>query len=174
MDKKPKEYIKKFNKIITKDHIKQLEELSDLLLYSKDNRIFLCGNGGSSSTCQHLANDFIKMCGLNAICLTDNTAILTAYANDISYDDIFVEQLKVMALKGDVLIVISGSGKSKNIIKALDYAIKNGLYTVAFIGMDGGEVINKKVDKLIHINTDMQHFEDCSLILGHILTLNMI
>jgi len=166
-------YIAELKKAINQIDLKVLESISDYLIFSVDNNIFLCGNGGSSSTCQHIANDLVKMCNLNAICLTDNTATLTACANDISYEAIFDRQLKVMSGKGDILIVISGSGKSKNILSAIDYANKNSMNIIAIIGMDGGEVINKRVDKLIHIKTDMQHFEDCSLVVGHIITMNI-
>jgi D-sedoheptulose 7-phosphate isomerase len=167
-------YIKELKLVLNQINLKDLESISDFLIFSRDDRIFICGNGGSSCTAQHIAEDFIKMCGLNVTCLSDNIGAITAYANDISYDNVFDKQLEVMAKTGDVLIVISGSGKSKNILKAIDCANKIKMNIVAIVGLDGGEIINKRVDKLIHIKTDMQHFEDCSLIIGHILTLNML
>lgn len=164
-------YIGELKKAINQINLKDLESISDFLIFSKDNKIFLCGNGGSSSTCQHIALHLIHE-GFNAICLTDNIANITAYANDISYENIFDKQLESMANTGDVIIVISGSGKSKNILNAIDCANKKHMNIVAITGLDGGDIINKRVDKLIHIKTDMQHFEDCSLIVGHIIAMN--
>jgi len=167
-------YIKELKLVLNQINLKDLESLSDFLIFSRDNRIFICGNGGSACTSQHIAEDFIKMCGLNVTCLSDNVGAITAYANDISYEDIFSKQLEVMGKTGDILIVISGSGNSKNILKAIDVANMIKMNVVAIVGMDGGEIIKKRLDELIHIKTDMQHFEDCSLIIGHILAINMI
>jgi len=170
---KKETYIQGLRKAINQINLKDLESLSDFMIFSRDNRVFICGNCGSACTAQHLAEDFIKMCGLDVTCLSDNVGAITAYSNDISYENIFDKQLEIMAKTGDILIVISGSGNSKNILKAIDCANKIKMNIVAIVGLDGGEVINKRVDKLIHIKTDMQHFEDCSLIIGHILA-NML
>jgi len=170
---KKETYIQGLRKAINQINLKDLESLSDFMIFSRDNRVFICGNGGSACTAQHLAEDFIKMCGLDVTCLSDNVGAITAYSNDISYENIFDKQLEIMAKTGDILIVISGSGNSKNILKAIDCANKIKMNIVAIVGLDGGEVINKRVDKLIHIKTDMQHFEDCSLIIGHILIKDM-
>ena len=167
-------YIQGLRKAINQINLKDIESLSDFMIFSRDSRIFLCGNGGSACTCQHWAEDLIKMCGLDVTCLSDNIGAVTAYANDISYESIFDGQLEAMANTGDILIVISGSGKSKNIINAINIANEIGMMIVAIVGKDGGDIKNMKVNDLIHIKTDMQHFEDCSLIIGHILTLNMM
>lgn len=167
-------YIKVLSEVINKIDLKELEKVAFDIKYPSNRRVFLCGNGGSSSTCQHIANDFIKMCGIDATCLTDNIAAMTAYANDISYEEIFVEQLKKISKYGDILIVISGSGKSKNILKAIEYGIDHHLCIICIIGGNNQELSNKSLDHVIYVETDMQHFEDCSLIIGHILTLNMV
>lgn len=83
--------------------------------------VFICGNGGSASTANHFANDLVKMCGIKAISLCSNEAVVMAYANDDGYETIFSNQLKVFFGEGDLLITLSGSGKSKNIIEALRY-----------------------------------------------------
>jgi D-sedoheptulose 7-phosphate isomerase len=166
-------YITELKKALNKIDLKDLESLSDFLVFSRDNRIFICGNGGSACTAQHIAEDLQKMCGFNITCLTDNIGVITAYANDISYDAIFSGQLEAMATEGDILIVISGSGNSKNILRAIDCANKRKMNVVAIVGTNGGEVKDMRLDKLIHINTDMQRFEDCSLIVGHIITMNI-
>jgi len=145
-----------------------IQRVADILRES--NRIFICGNGGSSTTASHMVNDFIKMCGLNATCLSDSVSTLMAYANDECYENIFKRQLEILAKKGDTLIVLSGSGNSKNIINALEYANSIEMKTIAFVGMDGG-VVKKHYnpDALVHIETDMQHSEDVHMILGHLL-----
>lgn len=94
--------------------------------------VYIIGNGGSSSTANHFAADLVKMCGIKAISLCSNMAIVTAYANDDSYDNIFVDQLKVFLEYGDVLVAISTSGKSKNILNAIDYAKNLGIKVIEF------------------------------------------
>ena len=161
-------YIEELHKVI--DQIKQ-DDIDDVLHILKfSEKIFICGNGGSSSTASHLAQDLNKMCGIHTICLSDNIPMITALSNDESYDDIFMRQLQMMATPNDTLIVLSGSGNSKNIIKAIEYANSIDIMTIALIGMDGGKIKkDNKVDKIIHITGDMQHSEDWHLIVGHIL-----
>lgn len=84
--------------------------------------IYIIGNGGSASTANHFANDLVKMCGFRAISLCANEAIVMAYANDNGYENIFVDQLRVFLDREDLLITISGSGTSKNIVRAIEYA----------------------------------------------------
>jgi len=173
MAEKTEKYLLEFPQIFKYIDGELLEQLSELLIRTH-GRIFLCGNGGSSCTAQHISEDLALMCGLDTQCLTDNTGYITALANDISYDDIFSEQLKRMGSEKDILIVISGSGNSKNIIKAVDTAKKIGMFIIAIVGTDGGKLKKKNINDIIHIKTDMQHFEDCSLIIGHMLALSMM
>jgi len=136
-----------------------------------DNTVFICGNGGSSATASHMAQDFKKMCNIKSYALSDNTPSITAWANDESYDVVFSQQLEVEARPRDVLIVISGSGNSPNIVNAVEWAVKNGVTVIALIGMTGGVVKEKYSDKikLLYVDTDMQHAEDIHLIVGHLL-----
>lgn len=107
-------------------------------------RIFVCGNGGSASTASHFACDMVKGASYNRpsrfriMALTDQLPTITAYANDVSYDCVFAEQLKNFAEPGDVLIAISGSGNSPNVLRATEYANAAGCRTVALTGRDGG------------------------------------
>ena len=143
----------------------------------KGNNIFIIGNGGSAATASHFVCDFNKGASymvddkkrFKFICLNDNTAINMAYANDVSYDDIFVEPMKNFFNKGDVVIGISGSGNSKNVVKAIEYANQNGGITVGLTGYDGGKLkqickhsINANID-------DMQISEDVHMILCHLI-----
>lgn len=137
-------------------------------------RIFIMGNGGSAATASHFCCDFNKGASLEGVprfrfvCLNDNLPTLMAYANDQGYDDVFVEQLKNLFEPGDVVIGISGSGNSANILKAMEYANANGGLTIGLCGYDGGRL--KKVASLsIHVVVnDMQISEDLHMILDHL------
>lgn len=146
-----------------------------LLLQARDDgrSIYIMGNGGSASSASHFCCDFNKGISYNQdkkfkmICLNDNVATMLAYANDISYDDIFVEQLKNFLSKGDIVIGISGSGNSKNIIKAIEYANSNGGVTIGLTGYNGGvlrQIAKYSVNAKIN---DMQISEDIHMILCH-------
>ena len=124
----------------------QIEKIINLLIKKRNTgkNIFTIGNGGSASTASHFVSDLLKTSitknnkRFKAISFVDNIPVILAWANDTSYDEIFVEQLKNQVSKGDVLIAFSGSGKSKNIIKALKFAKKNGAICIGFTGMHGG------------------------------------
>lgn len=137
------------------------------------NAIFTCGNGGSALTASHFVTDWSKMSWTNkgkpfrAYCLSDNIGMLTAYSNDISYADVFAENLKNYASPGDMLIVVSGSGNSENVIRAIDAAKKLSIRTIALSGFDGGKV-NHLADTSVHVPIhDMQIVEDLHLSFGH-------
>lgn len=166
-------YIKEIPKLTQFLDSNSLFNVSNLLARTT-GRIYICGNGGSSCTAQHMAEDFKLLCGLDAHCLSDSIGCVTAIANDVNYESIFSLQLREFATHRDTLIVISGSGNSMNIVRAIEMAQKLGMWIIAIVGLNGGKVKKMKVNDLFHIKTDMQHFEDFSLILGHILTINMI
>ena len=133
-------------------------------------KVYICGNGGSASTASHFAGDYnkgLKDYNFDFICLSDNIPAMMAIANDISYDEIFRYQLKNKLTKDDIVIGISGSGNSKNVVLALEYALGCGAYTVGVTGYDGGKV-KKLCDLSIHFPIDdMQVVEDLHLILNH-------
>lgn len=138
-------------------------------------RIFICGNGGSAATASHFCGDFNKGISLdqdvkyNLECLSDNIPMMMAIANDISYDDVFVIPLKNKMKKGDVVIGISGSGNSKNVVKALEYANEIGGTTIALSGYSGGKI--KEIARYgIHVAVDnMQIVEDVHMALNHLM-----
>ena len=125
---------------------KQIRKITNILMKKRDagKTIFTVGNGGSASTASHFVSDLLKTSitkknkRFKAISLVDNLPVILAWANDASYDDIFVEQLKNLVSKGDVVIAFSGSGKSENVVKALRFAKKNGAICLGFTGMNGG------------------------------------
>ena len=128
----------------------ELENVSELIeqAYDAGRFVFIIGNGGSGANASHLCEDLAKctLCDfdnqkrLKVLSLTDNTAGIMAWGNDEGYDRIFVEQLKNLASPGDLLLAISGSGNSPNILKAVDWANRNGLTTVGITGFSGGKL----------------------------------
>jgi len=144
---------------------------TELVHCGRENKqIFICGNGGSAGNAMHLANDLIYGAGgLRAEALSANSAVLTCLANDIAYDSIYSQQLRVKANKGDLLIVLSGSGNSANVVKAIQVARTLGMKTAGVLGYDGGQC-KKLVDIAVHTELDdMQIAEDMQLVIGHMM-----
>jgi D-sedoheptulose 7-phosphate isomerase len=147
------------------------KELRDC--WQTGRQLFLCGNGGSAGNAIHLANDFLYGVsktfgsGLKVSALPANSSVLTCLANDVGYDEIFSYQLAVQAREDDVLIVLSGSGNSPNIVKALEQAKVLRLRTFAILGYSGGKA-KTMADVAIHFAVDdMQISEDLQLVVGH-------
>lgn len=139
----------------------------------KGNKIYTMGNGGSGSTASHFVSDLLKTAivedrkRFEAISLVDNIPVILAWANDVSYEDIFVEQLKNFLSKGDVIIGFSGSGKSKNLIKAFEFGRKNGAMCIGITGMSGGDFPKMCDVCLVVPNNDMLAIESIHVILCH-------
>jgi D-sedoheptulose 7-phosphate isomerase len=148
----------------------------DLLkCWRSDGQVFLCGNGGSAGNAIHLANDFLygvakqSGVGMKVHALSANAAVLTCLANDVGYDRIFAEQLAVYARSGDLLIALSGSGNSPNIVCAIEQARTMGVKSYAVLGYSGGKC-KDLADFPIHFPVDdMQIAEDLQLVVGHML-----
>ncbi len=143
--------------------------------YSDEQAIFIMGNGGSASTASHFACDINKGCCLDldkkfkVICLNDNIPTLLAYANDLDYASVFVEQLKNFFHSGDVVIGISGSGNSENVIRAIRYANENGGKTVGLTGYSGGKLSQLVDTTYVAASDDMQKIEDVHMIIVHMI-----
>jgi len=141
--------------------------------FDAGKKIITCGNGGSASTASHYITDWNKMVNLatgrkfRGLSLCDNIGLITAYGNDLSYDEIFAGQLRAILDEGDLLVAISGSGNSMNVIKAVEYANESGADTLAVVGYDGGKL--KPIAKLsVWVPSfDMQLCEDVHLMFGH-------
>ncbi len=153
----------------------QIDAVGDLLYraYLNDKQVFVMGNGGSAATASHFASDLSKGTVVpgrkrfRAICLNDNLPVLTAIANDIGYDMVFAEQMRNLLRPGDVVVVVTGSGNSPNVIEALRYARKSSAATVGFLGFDGGKA-KALVDAYIHVECyDYGLVEDIHYALGH-------
>lgn len=147
-----------------------------LSVWYKNAQIFICGNGGSGANALHIANDLFYGItkgagkGIKVHALTANQSIITCLANDISYNEIFSQQLDVLANPGDLLIVLSGSGNSPNILAALEKAKTLNMTSCAILGYSGGAALDLS-DIPIHVPVDdMQISEDIQIIVCHALT----
>jgi len=156
--------------------LERFEEFVHLLenAYHEGRQVFLMGNGGSGSTASHFACDLNKGVSygrkkrFRVICLNDNLPTLTAYANDVSYEGVFVEQLKNFLCAGDLVVGISASGNSPNVLKAIAYANSLGIHTVGLCAFKGGKLGGMVRTPILAPAHDMQKAEDAHLILFHI------
>lgn len=140
---------------------------------AEERMIFIFGNGGSAATASHVTGDFLKGIsygldkGFRVVCLNDNISGMLAISNDLTFEDIFIEQLKIFLRKDDIVIGISGSGNSANVLRAIEYANSLGAFTVAFCGYKGGKVKNI-ARHIIHVPIqDMEITEDIHIIIFH-------
>lgn len=157
-------YLTSFSGLIAELDRSAIASFVDLLLESRsqDSTTFFLGNGGSASTATHFVNDislgsrqFEKP--FRAISLCDNQAVITAIANDDGFENVFLQQLKTLAMQGDTIVCISASGNSKNLIKAVEYAKENKLYVVGLTAFDGG-YLKENCDLNIHVPTKIGEY----------------
>jgi D-sedoheptulose 7-phosphate isomerase len=156
-----------------------LNDIMSLLIktFKNGNTLYVAGNGGSAATSSHFQSDFRYFVRYftnfrpKVVALTDNIPLITAVSNDDSYDEIFVEQLKGMFNKGDVLLAISASGNSPNVVKAVEYANENGGESIAFCGFTGGKLKEISTHPLYtpNKNKDYGPIEDLHMILNHLM-----
>jgi len=176
-----KQYFSYLNKVlqsIDENEINKLEEAFESARQNS-NTIFVAGNGGSATTAMTMANDIgfdiLKKTGIDkafkVFSLVDNNSVITAIANDVGYENIFINQLKIHYKPGDSLIVISASGNSPNVLKAVNWVKSKGGSIIGFLGFTGGELLNL-CDIKIHVKTEPGEYgpvEDTHLIMNHIL-----
>ena len=175
-----KAYFNRIKELLDSLDTKAVEKAISIIeaAYHDENFVYIMGNGGSASTASHMANDFLKFIHkepgkhLKALSLADNLPFLTTISNDEGYEKVFVNQLKIFLKENDVVIAISASGNSPNVINALQYAKDNGAKTIGFVGFDGGKVKNM-ADVCIHAKTPKGLYgpvEDIHLILNHVMS----
>ena len=178
---KANNYIKSINSIWDRIDWGRVKTLSKDLssAWKSGTRVFICGNGGSASNANHLANDFlygispVEGKGMKVHSLTANIAVNTCLANDTGYENVFSGQLSALAVANDILIAFSGSGNSQNIVEAINMARILGMKTHAILGFDGGKC-KELVDNPIHIPIDnMQIAEDFQMMIGHIIMMDL-
>ncbi len=142
--------------------------------FKNDRKLMICGNGGSAADAQHLAAEFVNRFQLErpplpALALTTDTSIITSVANDYRYEEVFSKQIKALGVKGDILLALSTSGRSGNILTAIITAKEKGLYTVGLIGGDGGEML-KLVDLALVVESDQTpRVQEAHILAGHII-----
>ena len=174
-----KKYLRRLSESFLSSQLKIIEKLADdlLVVWREQRQVFICGNGGSAANAIHMANDFHygvgagmqtgAIPGLRVDALPANTGILTCLANDTGYQNIYSQQLEVKARKEDLLIVLSGSGNSENVVNALQTSNKIGLKSYAIVAFSGG-MCKELATHSIHFEiNDMQIAEDTQLIIGH-------
>ena len=176
-DKFSLNYLKELEELLNIFPHDRFEEIGKALLsaYEDEKQVFIMGNGGSGSTASHFVCDINKgSCfdlekKFRVFCLNDNIPTILAYANDLSYDKIFVEQLKNYLNKGDVVIGISGSGNSENVLQAISYAKEKGAKTIGLSGFSGGKLAKMVDIPFVALMNDMQKVEDVHMIVVHML-----
>src|SRR5438477_7758700 len=164
-------------KAIETIELEKVSQAIDMLRQARDQgrRIFVCGNGGSASTASHFVCDMVKGASFNRhkrfriMALTDSLPTLTAYSNDVSYECVFVEQLKNFAEPGDVVMAISGSGNSPNVLRAVEYANSQGCFTISLSGRVGGKLGTLAKIDVCASHPHMGRIEDAHLIAAHMI-----
>lgn len=139
-----------------------------------DGTIFWCGNGGSAADCQHLAAELVgrfknNRRALRSIALTTDTSVLTCVANDFSFDEVFSRQIEAMGRKGDLLVVITTSGQSENILRAINAAKELGISTVSLLGKGGGEAKALTEQSIVIPSSSTARIQEMHILIGHIL-----
>jgi len=172
------EHIEAVREVLSKIPVADVESVVDVIraAHGRGAHVYILGNGGSASTATHFACDLSKATivegrsRLRVTSLTDNIALLTAWANDTSYENVFAEQIRSLVNRLDVVIAISASGNSPNVLKGIDAAHELGAITVGLVGCTGGE-LRYRVDVCVHVQDhDYGVVEDCHLVLEHAIT----
>lgn len=171
-------YFERLTGIVGAMPVERIEAMGEILFraYKHNKQVFIIGNGGSAATASHMACDL----GKNTIApnrqrfrimsLTDNMPLLSALANDVGYENVFSEQLVNLIRPGDVLVVISGSGRSPNIVRAMRYARERAATIIALLGFDGGEALALADEYVLVPSNEYGFVEDVHMILDHVLT----
>lgn len=159
---------------LTEDILKAVDLLS--ACYTGGNKLLLCGNGGSAADCQHIAtemmirlNHHIQRPALPAIALTTDTSNLTAGGNDIGFENVFARNVEGLGIKGDVLLAISTSGNSPNVVKAVDMAHKKGMKVIGFLGGNGGKLKDIVDLPIVIPSSNVQRIQEGHITVAHII-----
>jgi D-sedoheptulose 7-phosphate isomerase len=172
------DYLSRLTATIEAMPVERIEAMGEILVgaYRHGKQVFIIGNGGSAATASHMACDLAKNTispnrpRFRVLSLNDNMALVSALANDIGYDQVFAEQLVNLIRAGDVLVSISGSGNSPNILRAMRYARERGATNIALLGFDGGAAMALADEYVLVPASDYGIVEDLHMVLDHILT----
>ena len=130
--------------------------------------VYIVGDGGSAANSEHVCND-LQLCGIRSEALSANSAVMTCLANDCGFDTVFMTQLELKARDGDILIALSGSGNSPNILRALEHAERAGMPSYAILGFDGGKAKGQAMCSIHAVDADQQHAEDIQHVSFHVI-----
>lgn len=174
---KVKGYLDAVNTLLGTVSHDDIRKVGDLLIdaYKNDKLVFVMGNGGSAATASHFVCDLQKGVRLESgrrfrvMSVTDHIPLITAWANDFGYSDIFAGQIAPWIEAGDLVIGISGSGNSPNVIKGIELAEAKGAVTVGISGFQGGKLAQAANHNIIVHSEDMQHIEDVHMVISHLL-----
>ncbi len=170
-------YLEGLKEALANLDLEAVKRSRDLLASARESgqQVFVCGNGGSAATASHLANDLGKGASygrdsrrFRVIALTDNIPWITALANDVSYDSVFSEQLQNLGQPGDLLIAISGSGNSRNVLNAVEVARQKRMTTIGWTGFGGGELASAVDLPVVVDSHHMGRVEDAHMIMTHL------
>ncbi|HUV05751.1 MAG TPA: SIS domain-containing protein [Armatimonadota bacterium] len=172
-----KDYLDSVAGLLAEAPREDIRKIAELVVsaYKSGKQVFIMGNGGSAATASHLACDLQKGVGsmgdrkFKVMALTDNIPLITAWANDTDYSNIFAEQLATWVEPGDLVMGISGSGNSPNVINGIEAAKRKGAVTAGLSGFKGGRLAQVADHNVVVASDDMQHIEDVHLILGHLI-----
>jgi len=165
-------------KLLTDKVCSDMAQLVKIVLnaFNEGKKVFICGNGGSAADAQHIAAEFVvrflpysNRPALPVIALTTDSSILTACGNDFGYEKVFSQQLKALGSPGDVLILITTSGNSKNLMEAALYAKKNGITTIGLLGGDGGSIKDLCNYSIVVPSNNTARIQECHILIGHII-----
>ncbi|MDH7482315.1 MAG: SIS domain-containing protein [Armatimonadota bacterium] len=173
-----KNYLNDVAQLLIEAPTEDIRKIASLVMdaYLSGKQVFIMGNGGSAATASHLACDLQKGIGclnpdkkFRVMALTDNVPIMTAWANDTDYSNIFAEQLATWVEPGDLVIGISGSGNSPNIIKGIEVAKEKGAITAGLSGFKGGKLAQVADHNVVVLSDNMQHIEDVHMVISHLI-----
>ena len=170
-------YLDSLKKYLDQIPLEKVEAITDTLYraYRENKQVFIMGNGGSASTASHFACDLGKGTIIpgkprfRVICLNDNISLITALSNDCGYEEVFREQLMNLVNPGDIVIGITGSGNSPNVLKAVSYARSRGAVTIGLSGIGGGKLADMVDVSVVVPSNNMQQVEDGHVVLAHLI-----
>ena len=175
--KRINEYLDTVSKLLAEVSREDIKKLVNLVMdaYQSGRQVFVMGNGGSAATASHLCCDLQKGVGgvgpkkFKVMALTDNVPVITAWANDADYSEIFARQIETWVAPGDLVIAISGSGNSPNVIKGVETANAKGAITAGLAGFQGGKLAQVAQHSIVVHSDNMQHIEDVHAVLCHLI-----
>lgn len=175
-------YLDRFKQVLNSISVERVEEIGEILKkgIKEERQIFVFGNGGSAMSTSHFATDMLKGAGdalgkrVKIFSLNDNAGLITALGNDYSFDEVFCHQLKTLANPGDIILTLSVSGSSPNLVKAFDWARKNHIKSIAFVGGKKGQLSDIADTTVVIDSLHYGHVEDAHMIMCHMIAFSLI